>query len=78
MLNIRRCFAFCLKSSLVEGKIVVCDDASGWEEASRAGALGIIALNQDNQDVAFVVSLPASTLVNEEYDVVKSYINSTQ
>ena len=78
MLNIRVCFDFCLDSSLVEGKIVVCDDASGSKEAYRASALGAIVLNEDRKDVAFVLSLPASTLAKEDYDVVMSYINSTE
>ena len=78
MLKIRVCSAFCLNSSLVEGKIVVCDDASGSKEAYRASALGAIVLNEDRKDVAFVLSLPASTLAKEDYDVVMSYINSTE
>ncbi|GMY23657.1 subtilisin-like protease SBT4.13 [Fagus crenata] len=74
----RVCFDFCLDSSSVEGKIVVCDDASGSKEAYRASALGAIVLNEDRKDVAFVLSLPASTLAKEDYEVVMSYINSTE
>jgi hypothetical protein len=58
----------------VKEKIVVCDKPTGCAEAFRAGALGSIILNE----VSFVVPLPSSGLTYQNYDLVKSYINSTK
>lgn len=53
-----------MNSSLVKGKIVICDmtDASVTDEAFRARALGSIMLNDTFEDVSNVVPLPASSL----------------
>ncbi|XP_062083349.1 subtilisin-like protease SBT4.4 [Humulus lupulus] len=71
----------CLDSDLVKGKIVVCDftigSASGSSEALRAGALGTI-LPVTMNDVSFVVPLPVSHLIQEDYNSVLSYLNSTK
>ncbi|KAK9279025.1 hypothetical protein L1049_012700 [Liquidambar formosana] len=74
----RVCKEGCLDSFLVKGKVVLCNQFfSGVEEAFKAGALGVIALNSKYGDVSFVVPLPASTLSILGLEVVKSYINST-
>ncbi|KAK4479768.1 hypothetical protein RD792_015303 [Penstemon davidsonii] len=72
------CEPLCLHKDLVKGKIVLCDSFGGREEALRAGALGIIGLHDDANDVSFVVPLPASPLTKHDFSVVKSYINSTK
>jgi hypothetical protein len=69
-----------LNSSLVKGKIVVCDGSEGWGEAFRAGALGSIVLEgfTTDQDFIVVLPLPTSALEGSQYLVVRSYVNSTK
>ncbi|XP_059458228.1 subtilisin-like protease SBT4.13 [Corylus avellana] len=76
----RVCSAGCLNSSLVKGKIVVCDWANGWGEAFRAGAVGSITLDNIEKMHGFnyVLPLPTSTLTAHKYGVVKTYVNSTK
>ncbi|XP_030964441.1 subtilisin-like protease SBT4.3 [Quercus lobata] len=72
------CNAGCLNSSLVIGKIVVCDDPDADFEASIAGAVGSILKNDPFDDIADVFSLPTSSLSVDKYDIVASYLNSTK
>ncbi|XP_022714512.1 subtilisin-like protease SBT4.3 [Durio zibethinus] len=72
------CEEDCLDSSLVEGKIVLCDQFKGSFEAHRAGAAGSILLNEDFKNLSSMVSLPALALSNDNYDFVKSYVKSTK
>ena len=62
----------------MEGKIVVCDQASGRKEAFRAGAIGVITTNDGSDDIASVVPLLTSALTDKDHDIVKSFINSTK
>ena len=71
------CERECLDSGLVKGKIVVCDNYAGITEAYRAGALGSIVGSGKQQDVSFVLPLPASALNNTDYMALMSYLNST-
>ncbi|KAK6160019.1 hypothetical protein DH2020_003400 [Rehmannia glutinosa] len=43
VISARLCYPGCLNSSLVSGKIVLCDEIKGIEEALNAGASGTIA-----------------------------------
>ncbi|OMO91383.1 hypothetical protein COLO4_18413 [Corchorus olitorius] len=71
------CFEDCLNETLVKDKIVLCDELEGFVEAQNAGAVGSIVKSAfDN--VSFVVSLPASALSSDDYDLVLSYHNSTK
>ncbi|KAL8035624.1 hypothetical protein ABFS82_12G106500 [Erythranthe guttata] len=72
------CSTDCLNSSLVSGKIVLCDSNSGIEEALNAGALGTIVKPGQVPDVSFVVPMSASVLIASDFELVKSYINSTE
>ena len=74
----RVCNAGCLNSSLVIGKIVVCDDPDADFEASIAGAVGSILKNDPFDDIADVFSLPTCSLSVDKYDIVASYLNSTK
>ncbi|EOY34208.1 Subtilase family protein, putative [Theobroma cacao] len=71
------CQIGCLKSSLVKGKLVLCDEFSGHEEARDAGALGSI-VPTSLVNVSFVVPFPTSALENDDYGSVKSYLNSIE
>ena len=62
----------------MKGKIVACDQPMGVKEAFRAGALGAVALGSENNDVSFIVPLPAVTLNMNEYEALISYLNSTK
>ncbi|XVF68655.1 hypothetical protein PTKIN_Ptkin11bG0018800 [Pterospermum kingtungense] len=70
------CVSGCLTNKLVKNKIVLCDDPTGEEEAHGAGALGSIFPTTDN--VSFVVPLPVSALSTDNYQSVKSYMNTTK
>ena len=66
-----------MDSNLVEGKILVIDSDPGRETASRFGAIGVIT-SKEKIDDTLIVPLPSSALTTEDYDVVKSFINSTE
>ncbi|CAA0834705.1 Subtilisin-like serine endopeptidase family protein [Striga hermonthica] len=68
----------CLNSSLVTGKIVLCDDPKGIEEGLNAGAAGVVSKQGITPDVSFVVPLPATTLVADNLKLVQDYVNSTK
>ncbi|KAK8645543.1 hypothetical protein V6N13_119369 [Hibiscus sabdariffa] len=74
----RICSESCLDNSLVKGKIALCDQFIGNFEAHNAGAAGAIVLNDHSDNVSFVTPLPASALSVRNYDLVKSYMNSTK
>lgn len=71
------CGTNCLDSKLVKGKIVVCHEMKGVNEAFRAGALGFIA-KTSRDDVSFIHPMPAIGLGNEEFDALRSYMRSTR
>ncbi|KAJ4725703.1 Subtilisin-like protease [Melia azedarach] len=72
------CSAGCLNHSLVNGKIVLCDQFDGFPVARRAGAAGSILKNDLFDKVSFGVSLPALALSSDNYDRIISYVNSTK
>ncbi|OMO66692.1 hypothetical protein COLO4_30417 [Corchorus olitorius] len=72
------CELDCLDSSLVKGKIVLCDQFKGNFIARLAGAVGSIVQNDKIENLSAVVTLPASALNKTNYEVVKSYVNSTK
>ncbi|KAG8663011.1 hypothetical protein MANES_01G167604v8 [Manihot esculenta] len=74
----RSCSEFCINSTLVKGKIVLCDNFNGNSEVHRAGALGTILRASQFDNIAFVVPLPASALTSEDYSLVTSYLRSTK
>ncbi|GFP86155.1 cucumisin [Phtheirospermum japonicum] len=74
----RLCRPGCIYSKLVTGKIVVCDNNKGIEEALNAGASGVITQSGIAHEVSFVVPLPASALVTSNMKLVQDYINSTK
>ncbi|GMJ07541.1 hypothetical protein like AT3G46850 [Hibiscus trionum] len=72
----RVCASGCLNRSLVQNKIVVCDNMRGLTEAHDAGALGSITQTFDN--VSYVVPLPASALTPNKFYLLTTYMNSTK
>ncbi|KAJ1415404.1 Peptidase S8/S53 domain [Sesbania bispinosa] len=69
----------CVDSELVKGKIVLCEGFSGTDVVYQAGAFGLIINNKDNlDDVSFVTYLPSLSLDSKDFDLVKSYTNSTK
>lgn len=77
MLHYRKCLAGSFNTSLVKGKIVLCDRFAGYSEAKKAGAAGSI-LKSVLDKVSFVVSFPASALSSDNYNSIISYINTTK
>ncbi|KAM2065409.1 hypothetical protein FF1_028406 [Malus domestica] len=70
------CDEGCLDPKLVKGKIVVCRWPIGIIEARRVGAIGAVT-NSTIPDVSLIVPLPAACFRSKDFDVVKSYVNST-
>ncbi|KAK7826153.1 subtilisin-like protease sbt4.3 [Quercus suber] len=68
----------CLNSTLVKGKIVLCNKPQGDDGASSAGAVGSILKNEPFEYDASIFLLPASSLSADRHDIVASYINSTK
>ncbi|KAL3510422.1 hypothetical protein ACH5RR_029823 [Cinchona calisaya] len=77
-LKAKLCFDGFLDKSLVQGKIVVCCNYNGIEEARRVGALGSILLANEFVDVSNVVPFAASVLNHQQFRLAESYINSTR
>ncbi|XP_048425564.1 LOW QUALITY PROTEIN: subtilisin-like protease SBT4.4 [Pyrus x bretschneideri] len=74
----RQCEEGCLVDDLVKGKIVVCDNVTGVIGANTAGALGSILFNPFEVNIAVIPTLASAPLKKEEYNVVRSYMNSTR
>ncbi|KAM1176106.1 hypothetical protein ACFX2I_028381 [Malus domestica] len=70
------CDEGCLDPKLVKGKIVVCRWPIGIIEARRVGAIGAVT-NSTIPGVSLIVPLPAACFRSKDFDVVKSYVNST-
>ncbi|XP_021894463.1 subtilisin-like protease SBT4.13 [Carica papaya] len=71
------CEEGCLDSDLVKGKIVVCDQ-TGFAVVQKAGGVGAVLKDSIvSENVTSVVSLPASALVPDDYEKVKSYLQTT-
>ncbi|XP_061975293.1 cucumisin-like [Populus nigra] len=73
----RYCFQDSLNSTVVEGKVVLCDRISGGEEARASHAVGSIMNGDDYSDVAFSFPLPVSYLGSSDGAHLLKYINST-
>ncbi|KAK9734759.1 hypothetical protein RND81_04G161400 [Saponaria officinalis] len=71
------CLKTCLDERLVKGKIVICNDPFSWEEAIKAGAVGVVG-KAGLVNVAYITPLPAAVLTNSEFDKLISYLSSTQ
>ncbi|CAK9135676.1 unnamed protein product [Ilex paraguariensis] len=74
----RYCDENTLDSSLVRGKIVLCDSIGDGEAPLLAGAAGTVMQDGDSKDVAFLFPLPTTYLGVKDGAKVFSYINSTR
>ncbi|XP_055960166.1 cucumisin-like [Mercurialis annua] len=72
----RYCSVDSLNKTLVQGKIVVCDDFSE-EDAIALGIAGIIAPDGFYTDVAFTFALPVSLVSTDNGTDIVKYLNST-
>ncbi|PQM38592.1 subtilisin-like protease SBT4.4 [Prunus yedoensis var. nudiflora] len=72
------CEEGCLDGDSVKGKIVLCDSLAGDRGAYKAGALGSVLMNEVGYNVSLVPLLASTALMREEYNVVRSYTNSTR
>ncbi|XP_061361024.1 subtilisin-like protease SBT4.3, partial [Gastrolobium bilobum] len=62
----------------VKGKIVLCDDGSSDLDAYENGAIGSILETKSKGYTAEITPFPSLTLYSDEYNLVKSYTNSTK
>ncbi|KAL0336311.1 UNVERIFIED_CONTAM: Subtilisin-like protease SBT4.3 [Sesamum radiatum] len=74
----QNCESGCLETSLVKGKIVLCNTYKGIMEAYRVGAVGSVALSDYITDVSFILPIAASSLHEQDFHVVHSYFDSTK
>ncbi|MED6112421.1 hypothetical protein PIB30_061541 [Stylosanthes scabra] len=66
----------CLDKKLVEGKIVLCDTYNTGvpKDSGAAGAV----VNEDTGNVGYVTLMPFVALPPKDYELIKSYRNSTK
>lgn len=72
----RSCYPGCLNSTIVKGKIVVCDDPDGKSEARYAGAIGV--LTPIRVEISVVTNHPWIGLNSQALETLISYLNSTR
>ncbi|XP_021894462.1 subtilisin-like protease SBT4.6 [Carica papaya] len=71
------CEEGCLDSDLVKRKIVVCDQKKGFAVVQKAGGVGAVLKDMIvSENITSVFSLPASALVPDNYEKVKSYLQT--
>ncbi|KAI9114709.1 hypothetical protein K1719_014407 [Acacia pycnantha] len=69
----------CLDTNLVKGKIVLCTDQSLLYSDNSQGVVGAITVSTDRiEDMSEVVPLPSLDMSEDDFNIVKSYLNSTQ
>ena len=67
-----------MNKSLVNGKIVLCDALNWGEEATTAGAAGMIMRDGALKDFSLSFSLPASYMDWSNGTELDQYLNSTR
>ncbi|KAK4402936.1 Subtilisin-like protease SBT4.3 [Sesamum angolense] len=80
----RQCLPICLEPSLVKGKIILCDNYLGVNNAFRVGAVGAVtSLNAFTPQgrhlvhISFIVPLAASHLSDQNFNDLQSYYAAT-
>ncbi|KAE9586398.1 putative cucumisin [Lupinus albus] len=68
----------CLDSSLVEGKIVLCNGFSGYADYEDGKPIGSIIKDFDEGFPPFVSPLPSLFLSTNDYDILRSYTKSSK
>lgn len=75
-------FRFCspdsLNKTLVDGKIVLCDELNDGEGALQSGAVGTIMQDGGFKDDAYSFPLSTSYLSLEDGEEVLTFINTTR
>lgn len=74
----RYCSTDSLDKTLVEGKIVLCDELNDGEGALQSGAIGTIMQDGGFKDDAFSFPLSTSYLSSEDGKEVSTFINTTR
>ncbi|KAJ4829906.1 hypothetical protein Tsubulata_025135 [Turnera subulata] len=74
----RMCEADCLNSTLVKGKIVLCERTGGVSASRDNGAVGTILLSRTPDNIPFIRSAPATSLTPNDYNLVQSYTAYTK
>ncbi|KAF1890400.1 hypothetical protein Lal_00016875 [Lupinus albus] len=68
----------CLDRSLVEGKIVLCNGFSGYADYEGGKPIGSIIKDFSESYPPFVSPLPSLFLSANDYDILRSYTNSSK
>ncbi|XP_068641901.1 subtilisin-like protease SBT4.3 [Aristolochia californica] len=74
----RFCYEECLNKTLVEGRIILCEETFDVEGPAKLGALGAIIEDGKYSDCPESFPLPATLLPPRFGDRIKSYINSSK
>ncbi|XP_073130819.1 subtilisin-like protease SBT4.3 [Henckelia pumila] len=72
------CLESCLDKRMVKGKVVLCNEDKGMEEAFNAGAVGLVVHSTRAPDVSFVVPFPFSGLTMPRFNDLEGYFNTTK
>ncbi|MFS7960063.1 putative cucumisin [Helianthus anomalus] len=73
----RNCFPTCLERSLVNHKVILCDDEPDWNEVNISGAIGVIYPPLDFTNISFVMPFPVVSLSRNDLNLVKIFKDST-
>ncbi|XP_065871711.1 cucumisin-like isoform X2 [Euphorbia lathyris] len=73
----RSCFIDSLNKTLVEGKIVLCDNELADKDLLAVGAFGMISNFGKHRDVAGSFALPATQISSTNITYLLNYLNST-
>lgn len=77
-MHCRKCHGGCVDSSLVKGKIVLCDETTGYYVARDAGAAGSILKDDKLDNISLILPFPASVMSPDNFNIIISYLNSTK
>ncbi|XP_021894461.1 LOW QUALITY PROTEIN: subtilisin-like protease SBT4.5 [Carica papaya] len=72
----KMCNEGCIDSALVKGKIVLCDIEKGSFAVRGAGGVGSVLVDPNSEKVSEIYSLPASVLLPDDYERVKTYLKT--
>ncbi|KAJ0727142.1 putative cucumisin [Helianthus annuus] len=78
-IDARNCYPTCLERSLVNHKVILCDDKPNWKEVNISGAVGVIyPFNPpESANTSLVMPYPIVTLSGNDLNLVKIFKKST-
>ncbi|KAJ0727148.1 putative cucumisin [Helianthus annuus] len=75
----RNCYPTCLERSLVNHKVILCDDKPDWKKVNISGAVGVIYPfnTPESATTSLVMPYPMVTLSGNDLNLVKTFKKST-